>query len=51
MTFDAALMNLIFDKRSTSTNHDNFNGSYDTNAWLLGLTLSFRSASCERRTA
>lgn len=38
-TFDVALMYLDFEERSTSTNVDNFNGTYDTDAILLGLTL------------
>lgn len=39
--FDVALMYLPFDERTTSTNHNNFNGTYNTTAWLLGATLSF----------
>jgi long-chain fatty acid transport protein len=38
---DIALMYLPFDERVTNTNRDNFNGTYNTTAWLLGATLSF----------
>lgn len=38
---DLALMYLPFDERTTATNHDNFNGTYTTTAWLFGLTLGF----------
>jgi len=39
LSFDAALMYLVFDKRTTTTNVNNFNGTYETDAILLGLTL------------
>jgi long-chain fatty acid transport protein len=38
---DLALMYLPFDARETSTNHDGFNGTYNTTAWLFGLTFGF----------
>lgn len=38
---DLALMYLPFDERETNTNRDNFNGTYNTTAWLFGATLSF----------
>ncbi len=38
---DIALMYLPFDERVTNSNRDNFNGTYNTTAWLLGATLSF----------
>ncbi len=39
--FDVAFMYLLFDERTTTTNYDNFFGTYDTTAWLLGATLKF----------
>jgi len=39
--FDIAFMYLLFDERTTTTNYDNFFGTYDTTAWLLGATLKF----------
>jgi len=39
--FDAALMYLPFGERTTHTNFNNFNGTYNTTAWLLGLSLGF----------
>ncbi|MCZ7649843.1 MAG: outer membrane protein transport protein [Thermoanaerobaculia bacterium] len=41
ITTDLALLYLPFEDRCTSTNRDNFNGCYETTAWLLGATLSF----------
>lgn len=38
---DVALMYLLFDERTTTTNYDNFFGTYNTNAWLLGATVKF----------
>ncbi|MFN7942948.1 MAG: outer membrane protein transport protein [Thermoanaerobaculia bacterium] len=38
---DLALMYLPFDDRTTTTNSDNFNGTYKTQAWLFGATYSF----------
>ncbi len=38
---DFAVMYLDADKRSTSTNRDGFNGTYETDAWLVGLTLNW----------
>jgi long-chain fatty acid transport protein len=38
---DLALLYLPFEDRCTSTNRDNFNGCYETTAWLFGATLSF----------
>ncbi len=40
--FDAALMYLGSDDRSTTTNRENFNGNYETEAWLLGLTYRLK---------
>jgi long-chain fatty acid transport protein len=40
-TFDVAFMYLIFDERTTTTNVDNFNGTYDTEAYLLGMTFTW----------
>jgi long-chain fatty acid transport protein len=40
-TTDLALMYLPFGERTTTTNSDNFNGTYDTTSWLLGASLSF----------
>jgi len=39
--FDTALMYLPFGERTTHTNYDNFNGTYKTTAWLLGVSLGF----------
>lgn len=41
MTWDVAVMYLPFDERSTSVNHNNYNGTYNTTAYLLGVTLGF----------
>jgi long-chain fatty acid transport protein len=41
LPLDLALMYLPFDERTTDVNHDNFNGTYNTTAWLLGVTLGF----------
>ncbi|MEM8963660.1 MAG: outer membrane protein transport protein [Acidobacteriota bacterium] len=38
---DLALMYLPFDERSTDVNRDNFNGTYETTAWLLGISYGF----------
>jgi hypothetical protein len=38
---DLALMYLPFDDRTTEVNHDGFNGTYTTTAWLLGATVGF----------
>jgi long-chain fatty acid transport protein len=38
---DVALMYLPFDERETATNHDGFQGTYNTTAWLVGLTFGF----------
>ncbi|MGH9381754.1 MAG: OmpP1/FadL family transporter [Thermoanaerobaculia bacterium] len=41
---DIALMYLPFDEREIESDvdqHDNFYGTYDTTAWLLGVTLGF----------
>ncbi|HEX4954837.1 MAG TPA: outer membrane protein transport protein [Thermoanaerobaculia bacterium] len=40
-SFDGAIMYLQFDERTTRTNIDRFYGTYESNAWLLGLTASF----------
>lgn len=39
--YDVALMYLKFKERTTTTNHDNFFGTYNTDAWLLGVTATF----------
>lgn len=39
--FDVALMYVNFDQRTTTTNRDNFYGTYKTDVWLLGLTVKF----------
>lgn len=41
VNWDLALMYLPFDDRSTSTNRDDFNGSYETTAWLFGVTVGW----------
>ncbi len=38
---DFAVMYLQFEKRTTRTNINNFNGTYETNAILLGLTATW----------
>jgi long-chain fatty acid transport protein len=38
---DLALMYLKFDERTTTTNQDNFNGTYNTTAWLFGASIGF----------
>lgn len=38
---DLALMYLPFDERTITNNLDNFNGTWNTTAWLFGATLSF----------
>ncbi len=38
--FDFALMYLKFDDRTTTVNDNDFNGTYQTTGWLLGLTLT-----------
>lgn len=40
-SFDVALMYLPFEERTTSTNHDFFNGTYNQTAWLLGFTFGW----------
>lgn len=39
--YDAALMYLDADTRTTLSNRDLFNGTYKTSAWLFGLTVNF----------
>lgn len=39
LAFDLALLYVDFDSRTTSTNIDNFNGTYETDVLLLGLTI------------
>ncbi len=39
--FDTALMYLPFGTRTTHVNYDNYNGTYKTTAWLLGVSLGF----------
>jgi long-chain fatty acid transport protein len=39
--YDVALMYVDFDSRTTTTNRDGFFGSYNTDVWLLGLTVKF----------
>ncbi len=38
--YDLALMYLQFDERTTTTNDNDFNGTYETTSWLLGLTIT-----------
>jgi long-chain fatty acid transport protein len=38
---DLALMYLPFDERTTRTNTDGFNGTYNQTAWLFGATIGF----------
>ncbi|MEM6454691.1 MAG: outer membrane protein transport protein, partial [Acidobacteriota bacterium] len=38
---DLALMYLDFDERTTTTNRENFFGTYKTEVWLFGATLKF----------
>lgn len=38
---DLAFMYLKFDERTTLTNNDQFFGTYNTTAWLLGATVTF----------
>lgn len=40
-SLDLALMYLPFDERTTRSNYDGFNGTYNTTAWLFGATLGF----------
>jgi long-chain fatty acid transport protein len=40
-SLDVALMYLPFDERTTTVSADNFNGTYNTTAWLFGVTLGF----------
>jgi len=39
--FDVALMYVDFGERTTTTNRDDFFGTYKTDIWLLGLTVKF----------
>ena len=41
VNWDIAVLYLPFDERSTSTNRDGFNGSYEITGWLYGLTVSW----------
>lgn len=38
---DLALMYLPFDERTTTTNADGYNGTYNTTSWLFGATFGF----------
>ncbi len=40
-SLDVALMYLVFDDRTTTVQENNFNGTYETTAFLLGLTVGF----------
>jgi long-chain fatty acid transport protein len=40
-TADFALLYVMFDERTTTTNRDGFNGTYDTNVLLLGASLGW----------
>jgi len=40
-SLDLALMYMPFDGRTTTTNSDGFNGTYDITAWLFGASLGF----------
>lgn len=41
VTFDLALLYIEFEERSTSTNDNNFNGTYESSTLLLGGSLSW----------
>jgi long-chain fatty acid transport protein len=43
--FDLAFMLIDFGERTTHTTVDNFNGSYESSAYLLGLTFTWGGAS------
>ena len=40
-SLDLAVMILDFDERTTRTNADGFNGTYESTAWLFGATVGF----------
>lgn len=40
-SLDLALMYFPFDERTTTTNADGFFGTYNTTAWLFGVTVGF----------
>lgn len=40
---DLAAMYIVFDERTTTTNIDNFNGTYNTNVAILGATFGWGS--------
>jgi len=39
--FDAYLLYVDFDDRTTTTNLDNFNGTYKTGVWIVGASVGF----------
>jgi len=41
LTWDLAIMFVPFDERTTNNQQDGFTGTYNTDAWLFGLTLGF----------
>lgn len=41
LSWDFALMYLPLDKRTTTTNQDGFNGTYEGTAWLFGASIGF----------
>lgn len=38
---DAYFLYVAFDERTTTTNLDNFNGTYDTDVLILGASIGF----------
>ena len=41
LTADFAVLYVMFKDRTTTTNRDGFNGTYDTDVWLLGASLGW----------
>ena len=41
LQLDLALMRLLFDKRTTTVSEDGYNGTYDTDGWLIGVTVGW----------
>ena len=41
LTWDLAVMYVPFDERTTNNQQDGFTGTYNTKAWLFGITLGF----------
>jgi long-chain fatty acid transport protein len=40
-SLDLAIVYLPLDERTTTTNADGFNGTYNTTAWLFGISVGF----------